>query len=142
MEIDDSLGPELALHLTHAPRSAPGRVGQRLLQSPGRRLDIVGVPRDPRGIVLACGSAAVAALAILPAPPRNVRGGTKAALSNIPVSNGSDSSPNGQAAVAVADGVDPPEETPTAQGARSRRPVRVQALGEFRFEVSGRDIAP
>ena len=210
MEIDDSLGPELALHLTHAPRSAPGRVGQRLLQSPGRRLDIVGVPRDPRGIVLACGSAAAAALgvavlvasgdpigfgylaiavvtylfvqtrlvptffwllvagfgawsalsgapvgwvegalaallagvAVLPATPRNVRGGTEAALSNIPVSNGSDSSPNGQPAVVEADRVDPPQETSTAQGARSQRPVRVQALGEFRFEVSGRDIAP
>src|SRR5437660_650531 len=210
MEIDDSLGAELALHLTHAPRSAPGRVGQRLLQSPGRRLDNVGVPRDPRGIVLACGSAAAAALgvavlvasgdpigfgylaiavvtylfvqtrlvptffwllvagfgawsalsgapvgwvegalaallagvAVLPAPPGNVGGGTEAALSNIPVSNGSDSSPNGQAAVAVADRVDPPEETSTAQGARSQRPVRVQALSEFRFEVSGRDIAP
>src|SRR5438477_7104976 len=64
MEIDDSLGPELALHLTHAPRSAPGRVGQRLLQSPGRRLDIVGLPRDPRGIVLACGSAGAAALGV------------------------------------------------------------------------------
>src|SRR5437879_13271964 len=64
MEIEDSLGPELALHLAHAPRSAPGRVGQRLRQSPGRRLDIVGVPRDPRGIVLACGSAAAFALGV------------------------------------------------------------------------------
>src|SRR5207302_11052689 len=39
----------------------PGRVGQGEHQSPGRRLDNVGGPRDPRGIVRACGSAAAAA---------------------------------------------------------------------------------
>src|SRR5438477_12801128 len=64
MEIEDSPAMALAIHLTHAPSLAPGRVGQRLLQNPGRRLDFVGLPRDPRGIVLACGSAAAVALGV------------------------------------------------------------------------------
>src|SRR5579859_623628 len=64
METRDSPGSVLAIHLAHAPRLAPG-MAQRLLQSPGRRrLNILGVPRDPRGIVLACGSVAAAALGV------------------------------------------------------------------------------
>lgn len=209
MEIRDFPASVLAVHLAHAPRLAPG-MGQGLLQSPGRRrLDILGVPRDPRGIVLACGSvvaaalgaavlvaagdpigvgylaiaivtylfaqtrfvpaslwllisslgvwsavsgapvgwveAAVAALlagiAALPVPSEVPVDWGKVAIPQDSTSNVSQPIANGHPSSALADSLEALVESSSAPVPVPAR-ARLQALGQFRFEIAGRDIAP
>lgn len=96
----------------------------------------------PVGWVEAALAALLASVAVLPVRLGSEAGRTRPALSNVSASNGSASSPIGNPVVAVADPVDPSVEAATSQSARPQGPVRLQALGEFRFEITGRDIAP